>query len=379
MDLRNEPSLGNSLEGEVHAKQQQSRHNKDADTHNGSPIWNHAQANRSIVQDYSFWEIRNGNQALFWEDAWQQSPKLDSPQLLPLKQSQQNAGRFTVSQYWSPNSEDQDWREWMVFDPTHNEHIQETIQDLNQRISKRKIRIAAENDKLRWGPKGNGNFSLKEARSIIEEEEQPNILPWATKVWDSLLWPKIRTFLWLLMQKRTLTWENLMKKGFRGPSRCPMCTKEEETMNHLLNSCEWASQLWNWMENILGASDRNRDSIQETITNWRSKFSRVNRVEGIWKSAPGFIVWTIWKERNRRIFKEEIRSLELAKESITINIKQLIQAKCKVEADEKPTIQDLQILKAFQLEASSNQPTGGNSPQPSSQILQTGNALLRVA
>eukprot|EP00253_Pinus_taeda_P020018 PITA_20018 len=30
------------------------------ETPNGSPIWNHAQANRSIVQDYSFWEIRNG-------------------------------------------------------------------------------------------------------------------------------------------------------------------------------------------------------------------------------------------------------------------------------------------------------------------------------
>ena len=35
----------------------------------GSPIWNHAQAHRSIVQDHSFWEIRNGTQALFWEDA----------------------------------------------------------------------------------------------------------------------------------------------------------------------------------------------------------------------------------------------------------------------------------------------------------------------
>lgn len=139
-------------------------------------------------------------------------------------------------------------------------------------------------------------------------------------------------------------------------------------MNHLFNSCDWASQLWHWMENILGASDRNRNSIQETITNWRSNFSKVNRVNSIWKSAPGFIVWTIWKERNRRIFSEEIRSLELAQDSITMNIKQLIQVKCKAEADEKPTIQELQILKVFQLEVSSNQPTGGISSLPSSQI-----------
>eukprot|EP00253_Pinus_taeda_P006873 PITA_06873 len=294
------------------------------ETPNGSPTWNHAQANRSIVQNYSFWEIRNGSQALLWEDAWQQSPKLDTPLLQPLKQHTQNEGNFRVNQYWNPTSEDLEWREWTIFNPTHNEDIQETIQALNQQILKRKIRMAAENDKLRWGPKGNRDFSLKEARSIIEREEQPDIMPWTDKVWDSLQWPKIRTFLWLLMQKKTLTWENLLKKGFRGPSRCPMCLKEAETMNHLFNSCDWASQLWHWMEEILEASDRNRDSIQETIINWRRNFSRIRRVDSIWKCTPGFIAWTIWKERNRRIFTEEVRNIEFAKESITINIRQLI-------------------------------------------------------
>eukprot|EP00253_Pinus_taeda_P036193 PITA_36193 len=183
----------------------------------------------------------NGTQALFWEDAWQQSPKLDTPLLQPLKQLTQNEGQFRVNHYWNPSSEDSEWREWIVFNPAHNEDIQDAIQVLNQQILKRKNRIAAENDKLRWGPKGHGEFSLKEARSIIEREEQPDIMPWADKVWDSFQWPKIRTFLWLLMQKKTLTWENLLKKGFRGPSRCRMCLKEEETMNHLFNSCDWAS------------------------------------------------------------------------------------------------------------------------------------------
>ena len=126
------------------------------------------------------------------------------------------------------------------------------------------------------------------------------------------------------MQKKTLTWENLLKKGFRGPSRCLMCLKEVETMNHVFNSCDWASQLWHWMEEILEAYDRNRDSIQETIINWRRNFSRIRRVDSIWKCTPGFIAWTIWKERNRRIFTEEVRNIEFAKDSITINIRQLI-------------------------------------------------------
>jgi hypothetical protein len=36
----------------------------------GSPIWNLACKNRSIVQENNFWEIRNGRIALFWEDSW---------------------------------------------------------------------------------------------------------------------------------------------------------------------------------------------------------------------------------------------------------------------------------------------------------------------
>eukprot|EP00253_Pinus_taeda_P017898 PITA_17898 len=335
---------------------------------NGSPIWNHAQANRSIIQDHRFWEIRNGTQALFWEDAWQQSLKLESPTLQPLKLAYQTEGHNRVNHYWNSSSEDLEWREWKAFNPDQDEVPQDVIHDLNQQIRKRKIRIAVENDKLRWGSKGNREFSLKEARSIIEREEQPDTVPWADKVWDNFQWPKIRTFLWLLMQKRTLTWENLRRKGFQGPSKCHLCLQEEETMNHLFNSCEWASQLWLWMEAIMEDTDRNKDSIQDSITNWRKNFSRMNSVDSIWKCTPGFITWTIWKERNRRVFTEENRSIECAKESILINIKQLVQAKCKVDPNDKPTRKDLRILKIFQLEAFSSFPSGGNRALTSSPL-----------
>lgn len=47
----------------------------------GSPIWNLARRNRNIGQDHSFWEIRNGETALFLEDAWQQLSRLERPEL----------------------------------------------------------------------------------------------------------------------------------------------------------------------------------------------------------------------------------------------------------------------------------------------------------
>eukprot|EP00253_Pinus_taeda_P027819 PITA_27819 len=63
----------------------------------GSPIWNLAKRNRNIIQDHSFWEIRNGNTALFWEDAWQQLPRLATPDLENYKREVQSTGNYKVN------------------------------------------------------------------------------------------------------------------------------------------------------------------------------------------------------------------------------------------------------------------------------------------
>jgi len=138
------------------------------------------------------------------------------------------------------------------------------------------------------------------------------------------------------MHRRTLTWENLWRKGFIGPSRCPMCESEEETMNHLLNTCEWVENIWNWVESTLKRTDRIRNSIQETIENWRGNFSITQSVNTIWKLIPGFIAWKIWKETNKLVFLNETRDLNHSRNTILQNIKQTVLYDS-----------DLQILKSF--------------------------------
>lgn len=78
-------------------------------------------------------------------------------------------------------------------------------------------------------------------------------------------------------------------------------------------------------------------------------------------------MWTIWKERNRRVFTQETRSIDCAKESILINVRQLVQTKCKYDPTDKPTGKYLRILKTFQLEAFSSCLPGGLNARTSSQ------------
>jgi len=120
---------------------------------------------------------------------------LDTPELSYLKQISQNEGRNRVCHYWDQSSRDANWREWIHLNVDNNIEGNESTKQLNSQILKRKIRKTEEDDQLRWGMIGNGNFSLKEAREMIVKAEQEEAVPWCNKVWDSLFWPKIKTFL----------------------------------------------------------------------------------------------------------------------------------------------------------------------------------------
>jgi hypothetical protein len=133
-------------------------------------------------------------------------------------------------------------------------------------------------------------FSVKEAYYLHENfHMQPKGHIWNI-IWKSKLWPKISTFLWLMAQNRILTWDNLWKWGFVGPSICHLCQQQEETMEHLLNQCPLSGEIWDQVAQIMRRSNRNRDSIINTIENWGSNVYQNPILNIIWKLLPGFTI-----------------------------------------------------------------------------------------
>ena len=52
----------------------------------GSNIWNMAWKNKDLVQNHAFWEVRNGESAMFWQESWQQlKPLSELEEIHPLK------------------------------------------------------------------------------------------------------------------------------------------------------------------------------------------------------------------------------------------------------------------------------------------------------
>ena len=88
------------------------------------------------------------------------------------------------------------------------------------------------------------------------------------QVWQPNIWPKVSTFLWLLSKQRILTWDNLQKRGFIGPSRCSNCNLHSEAIKHLLDTCPLAVQMWERTTQCNRRMGKCVGDILNTIRNW---------------------------------------------------------------------------------------------------------------
>jgi hypothetical protein len=300
----------------------------------GSHIWNTAWQNRTLVQEHAFWEIRDGGSALFWQDSWQQLKPLDAmEELSDLKQASTGNNALKVRHLWKPQTQHS---EMATMEASHQElEIPENLnlQGWQTQAKRRKILTREGPDILRWGYSTAGIFNIKEAYLLQgQHQEQRKEHIWS-KVWNPALWPKVSTFLWLVVHNRALTWDNLRKRGFIGPSICALCHQQEETKEHLFNGCHYSQQIWDQGAQAMRRSNQDRSSINDTIENWDHSTYNNPILNLIWQLLSGFILWQIWKERNKRIFHSQPTPPETTWETIRSLIKETIRSKSWTEED----------------------------------------------
>ena len=105
------------------------------------------------------------------------------------------------------------------------------------------------------------------------------------------------------------------KGGRHLASRCPLCGKEEESLDHLLLHCSKTHKLWTVVFAIFGVNWVLPSSLKETLLGWKDPFAR-KILKKIWMVAPLCLFWTIWRERNRTVFKDVLTSTQRMKNSL---------------------------------------------------------------
>ncbi|RVW89084.1 LINE-1 retrotransposable element ORF2 protein [Vitis vinifera] len=118
-------------------------------------------------------------------------------------------------------------------------------------------------------------------------------------------WVPIRAsfFGWEAAWNRLLTTDRLKRFGWSIPNRCFLCKQDEETTDHLLMFCEKAKMLWLLIFSLFGVQWVMHSSVKRNLLGWHGSFVGKKR-EKAWRAAPLCLMWTIWKERNRRAFDD---------------------------------------------------------------------------
>jgi hypothetical protein len=124
-------------------------------------------------------------------------------------------------------------------------------------------------------------------------------------IWASDAPLRCRIFAWLAVQGRCLTADMLAKRGWPHNDGCTLCTAPYETAQHLLGACPMMLQVWciilpmaNLPACFLPSQDQ---SLLEWLSTTRGMLPKIKH-KG-WNSLTQLVWWSLWKERNKRIFQ----------------------------------------------------------------------------
>ena len=115
-------------------------------------------------------------------------------------------------------------------------------------------------------------------------------------------------FAWAATKEKTPTEDTFKRRNFDGPSRRSMCLGEEESADHLLIHCRWASSLCHLSLSLMGVRWAQPSSIKDVVVAWRR--TKNNWISSVWNKIPLAILWCTWKERNSRIFEDKALSYQ---------------------------------------------------------------------
>ena len=184
------------------------------------------------------------------------------------------------------------------------------FQDLLGRIGV--FEEVGEYDYWEWKLENGGCFSVKSCYSLLERLEtvdsgdggvNKRVLNY---IWKSPAPLKVLAFSWTLLLDRIPTRSNLelcrVLDGGEGACVCAFCGRREETACHLFLPCEVAAKVWVLVFNWVNVNFITPHSLGTHLDCWFNEVNSKKVRKGllmIWHAT----IWTIWLERNEKIFK----------------------------------------------------------------------------
>ena len=293
----------------------------DAPKHGGpwkalcSHIFKHPEA-KNIALSGPRKKTGNGYKTLFWFDPWLGPTPLKT--LMPRLFSITTHKFATVHSlgFWDGNLWIWNLNWTRSLRPRDTDECA-TLQNLLKNVC-----ISMENeDELIWAPCKSGIFSVKSFTTELAKTASSHHQVDLGRIWRGLVPPRIEIFTWLACQGKLNTREKLARINIIPLSQdcCPLCEAASESVDHLLLHCTYSWQVWCWWMNLWGLSWIPPISLRASLQQW--SFPRAEPFfKKVWLAVFYIITWSLWKERNGRIFNNISLPMEKVCDMILIRL-----------------------------------------------------------
>ena len=259
----------------------------------GVSVWRSIRSGWEAFSSFVRFQVRDGQTVSFWEDRWCADSSLRA--LFPELHSIASAPHAMVAEMLRGQAGSRHW------DVRFTRRAQDwELEDFARLFGllAEALPIVSGMDSMVWIPSPARGFRVRSFYRVL--------LPWmdAFPPWKALWKAKspsrIAVFAWLAVLGRILTTDNLRRRGVPVVSRCFLCLAAEETVDHLLLHCEWAWRLWSDMFRLFGVQWVMPQTVFDLFSCW---LGGEGRHSAVWRLVPHAIIWTLWRERNSRVFE----------------------------------------------------------------------------
>lgn len=267
--------------------------------------WRSVLHGRDLLSDNLGKAIGNGQDTRVWKDSWISL----SHQLKPYGPIPEAALDLRVSDLLT---DDLKW---------NKSRINEFLPEFSAHIQCLRPSTTGAEDAFIWLPLQSGTYSTKSGYNTRALTTTPAVVPppssasptntgfaWIKDVWSLHTSPKLRVFLWSIIQGALPVGVELQRRGMLAAAPCPRCN-EPETSMHIFFHCPYAKEVWNLLP--LQSSVHIADDLDFKAV--LSQFRRAVCLPPTGIRAPiiPWVCWGLWTARNRFIFeKKTIQPLE---------------------------------------------------------------------
>ncbi|OAY76175.1 putative ribonuclease H protein [Ananas comosus] len=248
---------------------------------------------RSVLKTYPIFNIShsfvvyNGMKTFFWLSSWLGTPLMDQfPALFSY-----SALKFAlVSEVFIDNL----FSLPVISYPSIIAH--EEFSTLCHRLCNFQICVGPDICCWKWTP--HATFSTASAYNLFFAGSTFDSTP--ITVWYSFAPPRVQFFMWLLYKNRILTHDNLRRRGWILASRCELCFNVGEDIIHLFLHCPYSLAVWASLNLLLCLPQPSLLGLGDSWAMWSSRLPKDIRKVG--NTIFSCFAWSIWSERNHRIF-----------------------------------------------------------------------------